>query len=447
MAHGGPLARILPQRDVCLWVPEAPEKIDFRVSATDTTTWLSWRNLFHVLKESGSCLTSNFLKPVKRWEQLVGKSQSGLHISLPFFREEATALQKQALHAVISSSIPLQIFEDPEMKNLFGMLRSTAPDIIPMGRVLGGRLLNEVAAEVEIKTEKVLRKRKLGLFTDGWKSTKKESVNAVCANVEFKLYLLELIDATALNKDGPSLCEQFGLIINQIEEKYNCIVIEFTTDADGGSKKGCLVTDDATALIGRIVVLAYLVSNLIHWTTHFIAFLGLFSLCSALQLAVLQKISAIVAAEVGAATSTEAQCLSDDVNRLYALIEDVPFWSGLKTIVEDKVCVHWWTEEAKVVQLKFGVTSVDSREDAQNGGCYVAVRDKERSQSGSYAKTNREMLAAPLSVEVGAQATSRSIPGIVRDARRLGLNFLCWWYVFWISWQKCEMGEVGAVKW
>ncbi|KAF8190257.1 hypothetical protein K438DRAFT_1763267 [Mycena galopus ATCC 62051] len=81
--------------------------------------------------------------------------------------------------------------------------------------------------------------------------------------------------------------------------------------------------------------------------------------------------------------------------------------------VSKKRIVRRRREEAKVMQetqLKFGVTSVDSREDAQKGGCYVA-------QSGIYAKTNREML------------TARSASNIVRDARKLGLNFLGWWYL------------------
>ena len=44
--------------------------------------------------------------------------------------------------------------------------------------------------------------------------------------------------ATAMNKDGPALCEQFSQLINRIEERYHCIIIYFTTDGDGGSSKG-----------------------------------------------------------------------------------------------------------------------------------------------------------------------------------------------------------------
>jgi len=50
--------------------------------------------------------------------------------------------------------------------------------------------------------------------------------------------MLELVKVTSHNKDGPAMADQFESIINRIETKYNCIVIYFTTDSDGGSKKG-----------------------------------------------------------------------------------------------------------------------------------------------------------------------------------------------------------------
>ncbi|KAJ7790851.1 hypothetical protein B0H13DRAFT_2519655, partial [Mycena leptocephala] len=56
---------------------------------------------------------------------------------MPFGAEEKAAFQKQALRAIVSSGAPLQLFEDPEMKILFGMLRTTAPGIIPTAKVVG----------------------------------------------------------------------------------------------------------------------------------------------------------------------------------------------------------------------------------------------------------------------------------------------------------------------
>jgi hypothetical protein len=51
-------------------------------------------------------------------------------------------------------------------------------------------------------------------------------------------YVLELLLATALNKDVPVLCAQFSAIIDKVEAKYRCKILYFTTDADGGSLKG-----------------------------------------------------------------------------------------------------------------------------------------------------------------------------------------------------------------
>ncbi|KAK6981174.1 DUF659 domain-containing protein, partial [Favolaschia claudopus] len=230
---------------------------------------------------------------------------------------------------------------------------------------------------------------------DGWKSKKKDSVNGLCANVDYKAFLLELVDVTALSKDGPSLARLFGEIIDRVEVRYNCIVIYFGTDADGGSKKGRIILgkerpwlivpscwahqfqlilgdyfkvyeiaaviaeeaveliawinnharvrkifDDAQAEISqdrlsRVVILAYLVANLTRWTTHFIAFARLFLLREALQLAVLRKRASIVAAQVGAATHKEADRLREEASKFCHRVQDQTFWVGLETVLED----------------------------------------------------------------------------------------------------------------
>ena len=40
------------------------------------------------------------------------------------------------------------------------------------------------------------------------------------------------------NKDGPGMADYFEEVIDHIEKKYKYIVIYFTTDSDGGAKKG-----------------------------------------------------------------------------------------------------------------------------------------------------------------------------------------------------------------
>ncbi|KAJ7154126.1 ribonuclease H-like domain-containing protein [Mycena filopes] len=314
---------------------------------------------------------------------------------MPYSAEEKTALQVQALRAIVSSGAPFTLFSDPEMEVLFGMMRTTAPDAIPSAKVLSGTLLDGAAEEVDEKIKQVMKNRFLGLSTDGWKGIDRMSVNGLCSNVDYKAYLLELVDVTDEKKDGPSQCQHFAEMIDRVEFKYGCFVIYFTTDADGGSKKGrillgkqrpwlilpscwahqfqlilgdyfkvndaaAFIAEDATGLIAwlnnhsrvrmifnaaqrticenagvAIIVLAYLVANLTRWTTHFVAFMRLFILRDALESAVLQNRLAIIAAQVGAATSTEGARLKEEAEKYCALIRDPNFWGGLETILGD----------------------------------------------------------------------------------------------------------------
>ncbi|KAJ7779844.1 ribonuclease H-like domain-containing protein [Mycena metata] len=306
---------------------------------------------------------------------------------MPYSPEEKAALEVQALRAIASSGAPFQLFADPEMKILFGMMRTMAPDALPNPKVIGGRLLNSAAEEVEEKIS-------LSVPTGGKEITGRPSTASAQMLILKYAYLLELINATADKKDGPSQCENFAKMIDHVELKYGCFVIYLTTDADGGSKKGrtllgkqrpwlillscwahqfqlilgdyfkvndtaAYIAEDATGLIawinnhslvrmifdvaqrtitqnaGRILVLAYLVANLTRWTTHFVAFMQLFLLREALEFAVLQNRAAIIAAQVGAAVSTEAARLKEDAEKYCALIRDRNFWDGLETVLGD----------------------------------------------------------------------------------------------------------------
>lgn len=57
-------------------------------------------------------------------------------------------------------------------------------------------------------------------------------------NIFVQPYTLELINATAEGKDGSAMANQFEDIITRVEFKYNCVIINFMTDCDGGAKKG-----------------------------------------------------------------------------------------------------------------------------------------------------------------------------------------------------------------
>lgn len=86
---------------------------------------------------------------------------------------------------------------------------------------------------------------------------------------------------------------------------------------------------------GGSKVLAYLVANMTRWTTHVVAFIRLIDLKQSLQLAVLSSREKIVAAQVGAATSTEKTRLEAEATNMANRIMDSMFWSNLENVVGD----------------------------------------------------------------------------------------------------------------
>ncbi|KAJ6624566.1 ribonuclease H-like domain-containing protein [Mycena sp. CBHHK59/15] len=321
---------------------------------------------------STSTAESNDATVPKKLKQTMLKTYTGL--DMPFSSSEAEAIEAQALRAIVSTNSAFNFFEDPEVLTLLGMMRSRAPDIIPSGKVIGGRLLDEAATIVDDKLSKILNGQALGAVYS---------------------YTIELTDATSMDKSGPGMCRQFCDIIDRIEAKYDCKVIYFVTDADGGSKKGrellgkqriylilpsCwahqfqLILGDyfkvhkfaaqtaemTTALIGWInnhgkvrkifdqaqrdiskdrlgyvLIIVYLVANLTRWTTHCIAFMRVFRLQDALQLAVMQSRGAIVLAQVGAAKGAEKIAFTAEANKFCDMIMDPKFWLSLESLIED----------------------------------------------------------------------------------------------------------------
>jgi hypothetical protein len=76
---------------------------------------------------------------------------------------------------------------------LFKMLRTAAPAILPTGKSIGGKLLNDASGKVEVELEKLLRGKMIGIVDDGWKGAKKEKLDGVCANVDFKVSVVAML--------------------------------------------------------------------------------------------------------------------------------------------------------------------------------------------------------------------------------------------------------------
>jgi hypothetical protein len=75
---------------------------------------------------------------------------------MPFSSTEIAAVQAQALRAVISANLSFRVYEDPEVIKLFWMMRTAASEILPSGKAVGGRLLNDAAENVEVKIGELL---------------------------------------------------------------------------------------------------------------------------------------------------------------------------------------------------------------------------------------------------------------------------------------------------
>ncbi|KAI4293644.1 hypothetical protein K525DRAFT_176946, partial [Schizophyllum commune Loenen D] len=317
-------------------------------------------------------------------------------IDVPFSPAEAKAFRAKAMRATLDANLPFSMWDNMEILELFGMMRTDALRILPSAKSMSGTMLSQEADNVKQGMIEMLQGRKLGLSTDGWKSRTKDGLNAVCVNVDYKVHTLELVDTTSLDKTGEAHCALFKTMIDKVEKEYKCLVVYFVTDADGGSRKGRkLLTierpyiiapdcwghqgqlmlgdyfkvsesaadtaEQATALIswinnhskvrrifdaaqaevsrnkpgGVVKVLAYLVANLTRWTTHVVAFIRLVDLKQALQLAVLSSREKIIAAQVGAATSTEKARLETEAEEMCERIQDSMFWNGLENVLGD----------------------------------------------------------------------------------------------------------------
>ena len=211
-------------------------------------------------------------------------------------------------------------------------------------------------------------------------------------NLIWQSFTLELVEITTDNK---AMAKQFGEIVDRTEAVYACGVIYFTTDVDGGSKKGCKllhkarpwlftpscwahqfqltlgdyfcvyayaseISEAATSVIGwinghgkvrkmfdsaqekisldregKITVLAYLVANLTRWTTHYVAFMRLLRVKDALKLKVIQHRSGLIKAQVGAAKYSDKLHLTEGAEKHCNIISDHTFWNGLEQVVGD----------------------------------------------------------------------------------------------------------------
>ena len=83
-------------------------------------------------------------------------------VDIPFSALEKDTIKAQSLWAVISVNLPFRVFEDLEVLKLIKMLRTTGPEIMPTGKVVGGWLLNKASTISRDKLAKLLQGQDIG---------------------------------------------------------------------------------------------------------------------------------------------------------------------------------------------------------------------------------------------------------------------------------------------
>ncbi|KAJ6608461.1 hypothetical protein B0H10DRAFT_2226773 [Mycena sp. CBHHK59/15] len=213
---------------------------------------------------------------------------------------------------------------------------------------------------------------------DGWRSNRKDTVGGVTLTHKFKALLVDILCTNQLRKDRESLKKQFEEMIDKAERKLECNVIGFLTDNDGGSKKGRILLtaarlylltfpccahqgqlilgdylrefEEAAELMGEPIdfvnwlnnhnkvctifdtqqqemfskILAYLLLNLTHWTTHLVAAIQFAFLKAPICAAILNHWDAIVKAQTGTGEDTIYHC---------DLVESNAWWDKLQKII------------------------------------------------------------------------------------------------------------------
>lgn len=122
-------------------------------------------------------------------------------LDIPFSAGQITAIRAQCLRAVISTNSSFSLFEDPEVVELFRMMRTAAPAALPLAKSIGGKLLNDASEVIEVELDRLLRGQMIGLVDDGWKGARKKKLDGVCANVNYKvrsgtsIYIYQIINS------------------------------------------------------------------------------------------------------------------------------------------------------------------------------------------------------------------------------------------------------------
>jgi hypothetical protein len=217
-----------------------------------------WRakNQTKKCSQNGTSMETHLVKLQKK-EANQSKLITYHGVDMPFPKEQKKEVQAQALRAIILGNLPYTTFKDPKMKKLIYMMCTQAVELLPGPKLASGWLLDNTTNKVEVDLVTRFSGQDMGMLyvqhlsidvhilrTDLTNPGQMvgEHETRVWSMLSTEIWNTSLILwnvlATSLSKTGESLCSLFLEIIDKVEKKYQCTVMYFITDANGGSLKG-----------------------------------------------------------------------------------------------------------------------------------------------------------------------------------------------------------------
>ncbi|KAF5374107.1 hypothetical protein D9615_008815 [Tricholomella constricta] len=303
-----------------------------------------------------------------------------------FSRSTQDAFNADLCRLLVVCNIAWWAVENPYWRGFFNKWLPNA--LLPGRKELSDRVLNEEADKV---IREMLPQVKNGYGTgqcDGWKNIAKTSLIASTMNVEYKPYLLNVADISALHKTAENLLEIVLQEIKYATEILKIIVVTWCTDASGESAKmrrllkarmpwiitlDCwchqinLVVGDIFKVKGVFVkciegaievvkwfnnhsralgmlkevqrqkllkVLALILPVLTRWTSHYLA------ICRLLDLEIVFKQLLLDSREIVLRCAGEKTKAKLEAEAVIGVLEGWDFWPNLKRHVVDLIKAH-----------------------------------------------------------------------------------------------------------
>lgn len=108
-------------------------------------------------------------------------------INVLFTDKQEKLVCKQFLCATISTNLPFQWVDNPEVMILFMLFRSSVGDIMPSHRQISGQLLDDENVAVMKQAKAELQGEYAVMASDGWKDDSRNSINGVNLSVGGKV--------------------------------------------------------------------------------------------------------------------------------------------------------------------------------------------------------------------------------------------------------------------